>query len=253
MPPLRNNTFVNNITQNERPDPVRIFLVSLLCVCIFISALFYGASFFFSYKSKMALEEITAIEKRLESLPLDNMLALSKKITTLDGIQKSEANIPLFLDIISDSIEKNTYITSMSYANKGKGTIVKIVGTSDSYEEVVKQMDRLKNQSYSNLISKVELISVSATEVEEVRKVLFSLDVTIDSNVRSVLSQIEEKEYDPSKEVKVKKEETINITNIVATSSLPTLPKSTSTQVSPTLLIQPTQPSSTLPVIIKKL
>lgn len=219
MPPLRNNTFVNNITQDERPDPVRVFLLSLLFISIFVGAIFYGLSFYFSYKSKMALEEIASIEKRLESLPLDNMLFLSKKITTLDAIQKSEPNILLFLKIIALSIEKNAYITNMSYLNKGKTTIVKLLGTADSYEDIVKQMDRLKNPIYSNLVNKVELISISASEVEGVRKVLFSLDVSIDSGVRSLPTEIEEKEYDPSKQPQIKREATS--TSVSATSSLP--------------------------------
>ncbi len=248
MPPLRNNTFVNNITQNERPDPIRILLVCLLCICIFMGLVFYGLSFYFSYKSKMALEEIASIEKRLETLPLDSMLNLSKRITTLDEIQKSEPNIPLFLTVIGDSIEKNAYITNMSYLNKGKITVVKLVGASESYEDVIKQMDRLKNPTYANLINKVELISISATEVEGVRKVLFSLDVSIDSGIRSVLSEIEEKEYDASKQVQTKKDK---IKNLATT----TQPASTTTNVNTTLVnpLFPTSSTTTKPVIIKNL
>lgn len=263
MPPLRNNTFVNNITQNERPDPIRILLVCLLCICIFMGLVFYGLSFYFSYKSKMALGEIVSIEKRLETLPLDSMLTLSKKITTLDEIQKSEPNIPLFLTVIGDSIEKNAYITNMSYVNKGKTTVVKLVGASESYEDVIKQMDRLKNPTYANLINKVELISISATEVEGIRKVLFSLEISIDSGVRSVLSEIEEKEYDASKQAQIKKDEIKNLattTQPVATTTNPapiknTQTVSTTTNVNTTLVnsLFPTSSTTTKPVIIKNL
>lgn len=246
MPPLRNNTFVNNIREDERPDPVRIFLLSLLFISIFMGIIFYGLSFYFSYKSKMALQEIASIEKRLETLPLDDMLFLSKKIITLEAIQKSEPNILLFLKIMSLSIEKNAYITNMSYLNKGKTTIVKLVGTAGSYEDVIKQMDRLKNPAYSNLINKVEIISVSASEAEGVRKVLFSLDVSIDSSVRSLPTEIEEKEYDPSKQPQIKREATSTV--VSATSSLPKINATSSVQN----IFAPSIPTTTN-VIIKNI
>ncbi len=253
MPPLRSNTFVNSISQDERPDPVRTFLLSLLFMSISVGMIFYGSSFYFSYKSKMALGEIGNIEKRLETLPLDNMLFLAKKITTLEAIQKSEPNIPLFLTILGDSIEKNAYITSMSYSNKGKTTIVKLAGAADSYEDIVKQMDRLKNPRYGNLISKIELISISASEIEGVRKVLFSLDVSIDSSVRSLPTEIEEKEYDASKQVQIKKEEVKK--EIISTSTAPTntttLPKINATSSVQNTFV-PALPTSTN-VIIKNI
>ena len=248
MPPLRNNNFVNNINQEERPDPIRIFLVSLLIISIFVGMVFYGLSFYFSYKSKMALEEMGSIEKRLETLPLNEMFMLSKKITTLESVQKSEPNIRLFLTILTYSIEKNSYITNMSYVNKGKTTIVKLVGAADSYEDVIKQMDRLKNPDYSNLINKVDLLSVSASEIEGVRKVLFSLDVGIDSGIKSlpIEVEIEETGYEPSKQVQIKKEATSTI--ISSTSSLPKINSSSTIENTASSSL-----STTTDVIIKNI
>jgi hypothetical protein len=245
MPPLRNNTFVNTVTENEKPDPVKIFLICLLFITVLLSVIFYGLSFYFSYKSKAALDEIATISARLNALPLDKMTVFSKKLTTLGDIQRTESNPTSILTIVSDSIEKNSYITNASYFNRGKETVLKLVGVADSYEDVIRHVDKLKSSKYSTVISKTELVSISVKEIKKVSKVLFSLDITMDPSIRVLPFEPEYKDFVPLKESEVKKISTS--TPLKNSSTLD--PKKVLSTTTTTTTSSLSNPSSTQPLI----
>jgi hypothetical protein len=195
MPPFRNNTFANSVAQSEKTDPIRIFLYCLVAISFLFFVTFYGLSYYFSNKADKDMEEIQNVQREIASLPLGKMMDLSKKISILDGIQKNETDALLFLKVLGDSIEKKVYITNMTYSvNKGNTISSRLTCVASTYEDVIKQIERLRSPNYSNLITKVELTTLSMSEIEGVKKVNFSLEVTAKTGVKSVLSEIKEKE-----------------------------------------------------------
>lgn len=201
MPPIRNNNFVNTLDdQTVGVDALRVFLLTAAIISAIVSILFFSAGKFFEYRTKKALEEISTIDQKLNTLPLSEMSALSSKILTVDGTQKDKNNITILLAVLSDSIEKYTYFTDMNFSDKSvKAGYVNIKGVAQSYEDIIKQSDRLKSDKYKPFIKSVTLSDLSSTEKDGSESIKFSLDIELDTKIKSLSFDISEKSYDASK------------------------------------------------------
>ncbi len=233
MPPIRNNNFVNTLgTETVEVDALRVFLIVLAIMSVAVSAIFFVAGQFFNYRTQKSLEEISVIDQRLNTLPLSDMSAFSTKVSTVDTAQKDKNNITVLLAILSDSIEKYTYFTDMNFSDKAfKSGYVNIKGIAQSYEDIIKQTDRLKSNKYKPFIKSVSLTDLSATEKDGSNSIKFSLDLELDTKVKSLAFDISEKSYDASKKpIKITlNNNTANTATNTSTSSAQTNNVSTTT------------------------
>ncbi len=201
MPPIRSNNFVNTLdNQTVEVDSLRVFLIILAIISLLVSGLFFSAGRFFEYRTQKSLEEISVIDQKLNTQPLSDMSALSNRISIVDGTQKDKNNLTVLLAILSDSIEKYTYFTDMNFSDKTfKSGYVNIKGVAQSYEDIIKQSDRLKSDKYKPFIKSVTLTDLSSTEKDGSESIKFSLDIELDTKVKSLAFDISEKSYDSSK------------------------------------------------------
>ena len=223
MPPTRSNNFVNNISQEiNAVDPVKIFLIVLAIFAIVVSILFYGAGFYFKYNTKKSLEEIQTIDKELSSLPLEEMIKLHEKIKTVDNTQKDKNNLSTLLLILSNSIEKYTYFTELSFVEKNGKSSLSIKGIAQSYADIIKQIDRLRSDKYKPFIKNVTLIDIANSLDKEDESVKFSLDMEIDSKFKTLALGVDDKlELNNKKPVKNTVATTTKTTNINSSGTSP--------------------------------
>ncbi len=198
MPPFRkNNNFITNKTEELLPsDPFRPIAILVFTFSILISISVYGGLYYFEAKNKALEDGVKSLEVEIAKMPLKEMVQMYNKITNINTILSTRNNVLLVLNLLADSVEDGVYFEKMDIVTKEKYAEMSIFGVTNSYENIVKQIDSMKreSESYKSLIKKVTLKSVSSDKDNNIK---FLLSVEIDM-VNKNQFMIESKKYDPT-------------------------------------------------------
>ena len=224
MPPTRPNNFLNtastsnpsNVPGNNfdlnQADPFRTLGIIFLIVSIFLSGISYGVLYYFKSSNLKIENSIKSAEASLSNVPLENMLAFSNKIKSINLALKNHNYITTQLNTLSDVVEKDTYFKNFSFSTKenGDGEISLSAITQDE-SNIVRQMDRFRSEKYRDFIKTVELKSISKDNLDNIS---FEIKLIINSTVKPDYI-ILENSMQNKKEVEIKKSTPISATSSV--------------------------------------
>jgi hypothetical protein len=262
MPPFRkNNNFIANQTQEILPsDPFRQIAILVFIFSIIVSLSVYGSLYYFQAKNKVLEDNVKSLESEISKMPLKDMVQMYNKITNINTILSTRNNVLLVLNLLADSVEDGVYFDKMDISTKEKYAEMSVFGVTNSYENIVKQIDSLKreSESYKSIIKKVSLKSVSSDKDNNIK---FLLSVEVDM-VNKNQFMIEAKKYDPTYQSPSNVEINfggLNTSSVVSSSSIQNALPATNTSdtITPTSTTSTTISSSTkietkpLPTVIQ--
>lgn len=192
MPPIRQNNSLNLgaapiVTPNiEAKDPFRTLGIIFFVLAVILSASSFGAMKFLQSQNNNIENNIHNIENEVSSMPLDEMLNFYDKTINVNSLLGKHYYITTQLNTLADVVSRNVYFKTMSFVsqtgqNQSMSTI-QLSAFASSEADIVRQVDLLKSDKYSNFIKKVELVSIKINK--EKGGVDFDIKLDIDPKIK---------------------------------------------------------------------
>lgn len=187
MPPIRNTNFIaqanNKVSDNLDPrDPFTILGISFIIISIVASLASYGMGKLFETQGDAIRDQIKALESKLTSLPLPEMLDFYSKTNSINTALKNHVYITSVFSVLSNAVEKNVYFKKFDFSSRDAGGYdLNITGVSPDYESIVRQLDVINADKYKKVFKFAELKSITT---DQYGNITFDIKITTNPTIR---------------------------------------------------------------------